>query len=118
MNFLADESLDFPIITYLRNEGLNLKSVAEENPSIDDEQVLDWANTENRILITLDKDFGELVFRLRKVHAGVILLRLDEVDIKTKIKLLLQVIEKDGNSLKHSFTVIQENLIRIRHHLK
>jgi len=49
---------------------LDVKSVAELNPSAPDEDVLDWANRENRILITLDKDFGELIFRLKKIHAG------------------------------------------------
>jgi predicted nuclease of predicted toxin-antitoxin system len=115
MNFLADESLDSPIIKQLRARGLNVKSVAETNPSIDDEQVLQWANDEDRILITIDKDFGELIFRLRKIHSGVILLRLDQVSLSDKIELLLNLIDDHGESLRSSFTVIQENLIRIRH---
>lgn len=115
MIFLADESLDLPIIKYLRGNGLDVIAIAEIQPSIDDEKVLEIANDEGRILITLDKDFGELVFRLRKVHSGIVLLRLDEVPLLTKIDLLLELIEKRGDELSKSFTVVQKDLVRIRH---
>lgn len=59
MIFLADENLDFPIISALRNAGYDVLSVLELSPSIDDNEVLKIANNENRILLTSDKDFGE-----------------------------------------------------------
>ena len=59
MIFLADENLDFPIISALRNAGCDVLSVSELSPSIDDNEVLKIANNENRILLTSDKDFGE-----------------------------------------------------------
>jgi len=59
MIFLADENLDFPIISALRNAGYDVLSVSELSPSIDDNEVLKIANNENRILLTSDKDFGE-----------------------------------------------------------
>ena len=114
MRFLADESLDLPIIKHLRDEGLDVLSVAELRPSIDDEEVLLWANKEGRTLITIDKDFGELVFRLNKIHTGIILLRLDQVSLNRKIELLVDLIRKNENELLNSFIVVQENLIRIR----
>jgi predicted nuclease of predicted toxin-antitoxin system len=79
MKFLADESIDFPVINRLRQQGLDVRSVAAEFPSKEDEFVLDAANKDNRLLITSDKDFGELVYRLRKVSKGVILLRIEEL---------------------------------------
>ncbi len=63
MKFLADESIDFPIIHLLRQHGFDIRSVSEEFPSKDDEFVLETANTDDRVLITSDKDFGELVYR-------------------------------------------------------
>ena len=93
---------------------MDVKSVAKLNPSAPDEDVLDWANRENGILITLDKDFGELIFRLKKIHAGVILIRIDRFAVSGKIEFLLELIRKNEQTLYKSFTVIQENLIRIR----
>ena len=63
MNFVADESVDFPVIQILRQQGFNVLCVSEEFPSKDDEYVLEMANSTGRLLITSDKDFGELVYR-------------------------------------------------------
>ena len=72
MNFLADESVDHPIVLRLREDGHDVLSVAEMEPSIPDETVLSRANQRGDLLLTGDKDFGELVFgqRRRKKYAG------------------------------------------------
>ena len=57
--FLADESCDFPVIRALRQIGYSVKAIAEISPSLPDENVLELAVAENRLLITEDKDFGE-----------------------------------------------------------
>jgi len=75
MNLLADESIDKPIVERLRQDGHNVLYVAEFEPSIDDNVVLCRANQQDALLITADKDFGELVFRQGLVHTGVILVR-------------------------------------------
>ena len=59
MNFLAGESVDFPIIQLLRQRGFDVFAVAEEFPSKDDEYVLATASQANRLLVTSDKDFGD-----------------------------------------------------------
>ena len=66
MKFLADESIDFPVIHLLRQHGFDVRSVSEEFPSKEDEFVLEAANMDDRVLITSDKDFGELVYRLKR----------------------------------------------------
>ncbi len=70
MNFLADESVDKPIVEGLRRQNYIVGYVAEMDPGISDDLVLDLANREKALLLTADKDFGELVFRLRRLSSG------------------------------------------------
>lgn len=114
MKFLADESIDFPIIYLLRQHGFDLRSVSEEFPSKDDEFVLNAANAEGRLLITSDKDFGELVYRLKKATKGIILLRIEELNPLRKAELVLKVLREREEQLSNAFVVIQKELIRIR----
>lgn len=76
MNLVADESVGKSIVDELRQNGYNVLYIAEFDPSIDDETVLDQANQNFALLLTEDKDFGELVFRQGKIHMGVVLVRL------------------------------------------
>ncbi len=63
MNFVADENIETSIIERLREDGHQVLSVAEMEPGILDDEVLDRANQASALLLTNDKDFGELVFR-------------------------------------------------------
>jgi predicted nuclease of predicted toxin-antitoxin system len=65
-------------------------------------------------LITKDKDFGDLVIRQNKVSAGIILIRIEKLNLASNCKLIVDLIEKYGQELHNSFTVIQEDKIRIR----
>jgi len=76
MNLLADEGVERQIVERLRQAGHDVWYIAEMEPGIADDVVLAQANASQALLITLDKDFGELVYRQGLVHAGVILLRL------------------------------------------
>jgi predicted nuclease of predicted toxin-antitoxin system len=76
MNFVADESVDRQIVELLREDGHTVFYISEESPSISDTEALSKAKSSNAVLITADKDFGELVFRLNQNYDGVILLRL------------------------------------------
>lgn len=71
MNFVADENVDQPIVTKLRVVGHTVLAVVEMFPSISDEAVLDIANEQGMVLLTGDKDFGELVYRDRRYVFGV-----------------------------------------------
>ena len=68
MNLLADEGVDRPIVEMLRQNGHTVLYIAEMSPSISDDLLLDTANEHNALLITLDKDFGELAIVFRKTH--------------------------------------------------
>ncbi|MCC6603426.1 MAG: DUF5615 family PIN-like protein [Anaerolineae bacterium] len=114
MNFLADEGVDAPIVAELRQAGFQVAYVAELSPSIDDSTVLSMANQQEAVLITQDKDFGNLVFQQRLISHGVILLRLHGIDPRLKAHLLLKSIRDHQDQLEDSFTVITQDRIRIR----
>lgn len=114
MKFLADESVDFPIVRLLRQNHQDVLSILEDHQSALDDFILNLADKENRVLITLDKDFGELVYRLKMNHSGVLLVRLDGVKPTVRAEKVLQTIQQHGNELANAFTVIQLGMTRIR----
>jgi len=65
MKFLADECCDDGMVKYLREKGIDVTYIQESKSGIADSQVLSEAYQEKRILITEDKDFGELVYRFK-----------------------------------------------------
>jgi len=77
MKLLADECCDTGLVQKLRELGHDVLYIAESGSGSSDEQVLNQAFAEERILITEDKDFGELVYRLKRNVFGVILLRFE-----------------------------------------
>jgi len=76
VKLLADEGVDRPIVERLRQSSHQVWYVTEMEPGISDNLVLDLANREGAVLLTADKDFGELVFRQGRMTRGVILIRL------------------------------------------
>ncbi len=77
---VADESVDFRIVSQLREVGFLVHSISEGQSSIKDEQVLAIAVDRDALLITEDKDFGELVFRFQLKHRGILLIRIEEAN--------------------------------------
>lgn len=75
MNILADEGIDGPIVTHLRQVGHFVHYVAEMAPGISDEAVLDLANQAAVLLITADKDFGELLNAFSVVTSKAVRIR-------------------------------------------
>ncbi|MBD2500485.1 DUF5615 family PIN-like protein [Anabaena azotica] len=114
MKFLADENLDLQIVERLRQDGHLVWYVAEMEPGISDDVVLDLANQEEAILLTSDKDFGELVFRLRRIASGVVLIRLAGLSIISKAEIIANTINEHSSELLGAFTVITPTTIRIR----
>jgi predicted nuclease of predicted toxin-antitoxin system len=114
MNLLADEGVDRQIVEQLRHDGHDVVYVAELAPSISDDAVLQQANDLQAILVTVDKDFGELVFRLQRVAAGVILIRLEGLTPTMKATIVVQALRDHANEMLGAFTVISPGMIRIR----
>ena len=86
MNCRADESVDRQIVERLRQDGHQVWYVAEMEPGISDENVLDLANRRRYLLIPADKDFGELVFLQRRLMSGVILIKVFFIDFQIWFK--------------------------------
>ena len=94
MKFLIDENVGGSIIRYLRDQGHDLVCIAETRHGMPDDQILTLAVREKRILLTYDKDFGDLVFRDRKPHGGVILIRLGVDNVQYHLAALKQFLKK------------------------
>lgn len=114
MRFLADESCDFAVVRALRAKGHDVVAVAEVSPRIEDREVIDRAFTEGRILLTEDKDFGQLVYAAARQNAGVVLLRYPARARSEIAQSVLQTVEKQGEKLKGRFTVLRPGVVRIR----
>ena len=114
MRFLADESVDQPIVNSLRVKDYLVEYITELSPGISDEEVLELAKEKGAILITGDKDFGNLIFRLGKLSAGIILYRLAGLSNSEKAALVIKVVEDYSEELAESFTVISIDHIRIK----
>ena len=83
-------------------------------PGITDEQVLENATRDRRVLVTADKDFGDLVFRQGRPHHGIVLVRLHGLSPAEKARVAVAAIAEHGAELERSFAVIEKGRIRIR----
>lgn len=99
---------------HLRLDGHDVLYVAEMEPSTTDEVVLQRANEHGALLVTEDKDFGELVYRQQLIHLGVVLLRLMGLPSLTKASLVSRVFEEHGEEMRNAFTVVSPGVLRIR----
>ena len=114
MKVLADEGVDRPIVERLRQSGHQIWYVAEMEPGIADEVVLGLANQEEAVLLTADKDFGELVFRQERMTKGVILIRLAGISPVRKAGIVVSALAAHGGEMEEAFTVITPGAVRIR----
>src|SRR3989304_10074734 len=112
IKFIADVNIEKPIVDYLLENGYNVKWVADYDCKMNDEGLIKIANTEKRIIITNDKDFGELIFLQKKVSIGVILLRVKGQISQDKIKLIGKLLRDYSNKLLNHFVVITKKRIR------
>ena len=111
---MVDESTGMAVVNYLRSLGYDVLAVAEAIPQADDSDILARASSDGRILVTNDKDFGELAFRGRQVHQGVLLLRLQDESPTNSVRILKAVLEQYADRLPSHFTVATESGVRIQ----
>lgn len=107
MKFIADENLGSEVPKFLRSLGIDIIAAADMAAGKSDSDILSLANDQKRILVTLDKDFGELVFKEGLTYYGVILFRLKDESIENKKKILLITLES-GRNFVRKFTIIRE----------
>lgn len=111
---LLDENIGYLVLEELRKRGYDAKSILESNRGTDDATVLRLASEEGRILATLDRDFGRLVFLKSQKHVGVIFLRLSKETSKNILSVLLAVLENYEDKVQNRFVTASESGIRIR----
>jgi predicted nuclease of predicted toxin-antitoxin system len=114
MNIVADEGVDKQIVDRLRQDGHMVVYIAEESPGSTDDVILDLANAQESILVTADKDFGELVYRLNRVMKGVILVRLPGIQPDTKAAIVALALATHSAEMLGAFSVISPGNLRIR----
>ena len=117
MKIVADENVDKLIVDHLRKNGHDVYYVCEQTRGICDEDVLVDSLSIGAILITADKDFGELVFRQNLPHAGILLIRLMGLDAKGKSELVAGVVDEHGEELRGRFSVLSNRALRVRKQL-
>lgn len=114
LQFIVDESTGTAVVEYLRSVGHTVLAVAETMPQADDSNILAHAVSEGRVLVTNDKDFGELVFRNGQAHHGVLLLRLHDESPTNRVRVVKAVVEQYADQLVGHFAVATEGGVRIR----
>ena len=113
MRFLADESCDFSVVRSLRAAGHDVAAVVELSPRADDEIVIDRAVREQRILITEDKDFGQLVYADKRASAGVLFIRFPANVRRSLARTIVELVRRKGEKLAGDFVVVQPGRTRV-----
>ena len=113
MKFLTDVNASGTLAQWLLDLGHDVKQVADRDVSLTDEEILRWAVQEQRIIVTTDKDFEEMIWRQGKPHCGI--LRLENLPRAERKALLEDVLAQHMQALASGAIVIaQAKKIRIR----
>jgi len=113
VRFLADESCDFGVVRILWANGHDVLAVSEISPRLSDEDVALWARREDRVLLTEDKDFGQLVFASGQPSGSVILIRFPAGARTALPPAVLEIVDRLAEQLSGTFTVIQPGRVRV-----
>ena len=114
MKFLANENFPHASVLLLRNSGYDITSIGENNPSIDDFEVMQIAINESRTIITFDRDYGELIFKHGyRPLSGVIYLRYSEYSPTDPAQFLIHFLNRQI-PFEGLFTVLDNSGIRQR----
>ena len=114
MRMLANENVSATVIQLLRDRGHDVLSVKESMRGEKDPAILARAQAEQRLMLTHDKDFGELIYRSGWAHAGVLLLRLQDERPGNRVHIVETVLQRYADRLPWHFTVATEGRVRIR----
>jgi predicted nuclease of predicted toxin-antitoxin system len=114
MRFLANENFPWPSVNFLRENKVEIISIAEDFQGISDQEVMKIAISKNLTILTHDSDYGELIFKYGlKPESGVVFFRLVEFEPKDPGKILLDLLSQNL-SFSNALTVIDKNSIRQR----
>ena len=112
MRFIVDRCAGRRLAEWLRNNGHDVVDIRTLGPDPGDRALLERAELENRVLVTTDKDFGELIYLHGILHSGLI--RLPDVRMAQRIALVEEVITHHGQALEEKAIItVQGNRVRI-----
>ena len=115
MKFLANENFPLDSIKYLIGKGIDVKAVGAHFPGVSDKEVIEFAEKEQRIILTFDRDYGELIFKFgNKPEKGVIYLRLDYYESDEPGKIVEKIISVKGFDTSKKLTVYDGQTLRQR----
>lgn len=112
LKFLADENIPLDVVNILKKDGINIISITEIDLGLEDEAILKLADKEDMVIITFDKDFGELVFKAKKKSKGIILLQFHPQTVGYIVSVLKNVLKLSINFNK-SFLVVETGRVRV-----
>ena len=112
LKFLADVNIEKIIVEFIKKSGHDILWIPDYDPEISDEDLLKLAFSEQRILLTNDKDFGYYVFLQKKAAKGIILFRIKRQNTEHKLRNLKELLGSYQDKINESFVVITEKKIR------
>ncbi len=115
LRFIVDVGVSKKVEQYLRDTGCDVTAVREVNPRASDSEMLKLAVEDSRIVMTMDKDFGELVYRLGKAHAGVLVLRMEDANGDEKTNVVRSILLHHADKLEDNFCVYKDGTLRVSH---
>ena len=114
MILLLDECVDQPVADRLRREGHEVLCVSDTEPGAADDVILALARARGAVLVTSDKDFGELVYRCGRATHGVLLIRLAGLSPAAKAEVVSAAVRDRGDQMVRAFSVVSPGKIRVR----
>ena len=105
MKFLVDRCAGHLLAVWLQADGHDPVESRDVGPDPGDEQLLSIAHSQRRVLVTIDTDFGRLIFRDRQKHSGLV--RLPDVPAAMRIQIMEQIL------LVHSNALVESNIITV-----
>ncbi len=112
--FIVDAGVGKTIEDWLSNEGYEVFAIRTINAEMEDLDIIKMANEMDAIIITMDKDFGELVFKSKQDHSGILLLRLDDAVAEEKLAAIQNILPSHLLKIQSKFSVYQNGKLRIR----
>ncbi len=115
MKFLANENFPLTSVRLLRNAGQVVFSVSEDMAGVKDSIVLSRAANEKMIVLTFDRDYGDLIYKVRlPTPLGVVYFRFDPVSPSEPYERILDLFQIEGLALEEKFTVVDRQRVRQR----
>ncbi len=112
MKFIADENIPLKVVKRLKEENINIDSITSVQPGLKDEEIGRISEREKVVIITFDKDFGEIVFRKSLKPFGVILLRIPPKSVDYIFEFLKWLLIESKIEFEGKLVVVRENKIR------